>query len=150
MYCSVVAIDCILYSLNETKAESNYERFPQTEQFPHVPRRLAHVALMATCISMPWSSPWRVILFDQLTHRPRSLSRLDNNTSRWRISSTPKCGFPSDYLLLFVINFCSSLRRRSMVFGEIFLVIRLASVISSSKRNTHLHSPDRRSILTSI
>jgi hypothetical protein len=46
------SVDHILHSLIKTKAESNYERFPQTERFPHVPRQLAHVALVVTCGSM--------------------------------------------------------------------------------------------------
>lgn len=66
----------------------------------------------------------------------RSLSRAETNTSRWRVRSTPQCVFASDHLLFFIINFCSSLRRRSMFFCDIFSVIRLASVISSSKKNT--------------
>jgi hypothetical protein len=51
------SVDHILHSLVKTKAESNYERFPQTERFPHVPRQLAHVALVVTCGSMRRSSP---------------------------------------------------------------------------------------------
>ena len=105
-----------------------------------MPRQLDYPTSDPLSRVSPCRSPTPSVSFS-LTNRlidRRSLSHLETNTNCWPVKSTPECVFPSDYLLLFTTNnFCSSLRRRSMVFRETFFVIWLASVISSSKRNTH-------------